>query len=157
MGWCSGYPDPGDTVYGIIDDNTATSITITTGAGAAYLFANIAVTADAGNYDAIINSAQVEVGDTATAYAAYSAQTFTVSLGRSVTEGTLDVVNGKLTVGQDEYTLTPATVPTLLGYNNVYADCGDVWLTYKADATTAYDNLIDSINAVLAQLVGGGT
>lgn len=39
------------------------------------------------------------------------------------------------------YQLTPEQVETLLGVNNIWADCGTVEVTYNADATLAYEHL----------------
>ena len=39
------------------------------------------------------------------------------------------------------YQLTPEQVETLLGVNNIWADCGSVEVTYCADATIAYEHL----------------
>ena len=95
--------------------------------------------ADGYSGDATVSQLQVEYGETATDYEAATEQTVTVALGRTVTSGTLDVVNGKLTTGGSTYDVTPAEVKTLLGENNVFADCGTVWLSHKCDATLVYE------------------
>ena len=41
--------------------------------------------------------------------------------------------------------LTPAQVATLLGTNNVWADCGAVEVEYRADPTLAYNELANVI------------
>lgn len=51
----------------------------------------------------------------------------------AITEGVLDAVAGKLTTGGQDYDVTPADVRTMLGNNTIYADCGDVSVTYRAD------------------------
>lgn len=43
------------------------------------------------------------------------------------------------------YQLTPQEVTTLLGDNNIYADTGDVAVTYRRDPTLAYNNLVNAI------------
>lgn len=47
---------------------------------------------------AIEDSAQIEMGSTATAYESYAGATFTIDLGRTVYGGTVDLVTGVLTV-----------------------------------------------------------
>ena len=59
----------------------------------------------------------------------------------SVTSGTLDIINGVLTTSGQDYDVTPVDVRTLLGANAIYADHGDVSVTYRADPTLQHDNL----------------
>lgn len=46
------------------------------------------------------------------------------------------------------YQLTPTEVNTLLGENNVWADAGDVEVTYRADPTLAYQELANAVIAL---------
>ena len=66
--------------------------TITTPANAAYARANQYVTATSTYYT------QLELGSSASAYEAYSGNSYTIPLGQTVYGGTLDVTSGKLTV-----------------------------------------------------------
>ena len=53
------------------------------------------------------------------------------------------------------YQLTPEQVETLLGENNIWADCGTVNVTYRADATLAYNKLADQIAALITAAANG--
>ena len=53
-----------------------------------------------------------------------------VSLGRTVTEGVLYAVSGKLHIGNDIYNTTPISVNAIEGINNVYAGAGTSEVTY---------------------------
>lgn len=44
------------------------------------------------------------------------------------------------------YTLTPTEVSTLLGENNVWADSGDVEMTYRRDISIVINNLESALN-----------
>lgn len=80
--------------------------------------------------------------NTETTYHAYNGQNYAVSFGRTIYGGTLDPITGKLISnkaadGTDitpvEYDITPIVIPSLYGQNNIYADTGDVSVTYRAD------------------------
>ena len=77
---------------------------------------------------------------TDTVYHAYTAETNTVNLGRTIYGGSVDVVQG---TGTDEngnsFTFTPITpIPqTALGVNNFWADSGDSSVTYRRDIDLA--------------------
>lgn len=47
--------------------------------------------------------------------------------------------------GSIAYQLTPLQVTTLLGQNNIFADTGDVSVTYRTDPTIAYNKLTAAI------------
>ena len=66
--------------------------------------------------------------------------TFPAEIG-AITSGTLDAVNGVLTTGGQTYDVASVEATTLLGYNQIYADCGDVSVTYRVDSTLQHDNL----------------
>lgn len=50
------------------------------------------------------------------------------------------------------YQLTPTEVTTLLGVNNIWADTGDVDVTYRADPTLIYNKLTAAIAALSTNL-----
>ena len=61
-------------------------------------------------------------------YEPYNGSTITIDLPQTVTNGTLDVVSGKLILSPSgtEIQLSPTEVNTLLGSNNIWADAGTV-------------------------------
>lgn len=90
---------------------------------------------------------QIEIGSAATAYEPYSSPevksiSWETEAG-TVYGGSLNVTTGELTSTLDAsgdplpapevFQLTPEEVNTLLGVNNIYADTGDVEVTYRAD------------------------
>ena len=48
------------------------------------------------------------------------------------------------------YQLDPVTVQTLLGQNNIWADCGDVSVDYCADTKLYVDKKLAAIVAALS-------
>lgn len=81
----------------IINDNTASSITITTGANALYLLAYVySETYDSGTAEDMIASVQIEEGETATTKETVTNYAYT--LGQTVYCGKLDVLTGLFTV-----------------------------------------------------------
>jgi hypothetical protein len=68
----------------------------------------------------------------------------------TVHDGELDVVTGVLTVNDTTppttYQLTPTEVKTLLGSNNIFADCGDVDVEYVRDATLIINKLLELVS-----------
>ena len=81
-------------------------------------------------------------------YEPYQAETATIALGRTVTEGTLDVISGKLTVSGTDYEVTPAQIDMLDGANAIWADAGSVTLTYRANPYTRLLARIAALEAV---------
>lgn len=63
--------------------------------------------------------------------------TFPAEAG-TVTEGTVDFINGSLTVTGGTYAVTPQSMSTVQGYNGVAADVGQITMTYQANV---FDNL----------------
>lgn len=53
--------------------------------------------------------------------------------------------------------LTPVVITTLLGKNNIWADCGDISVTYRADPTLYIDEQIAPIKAMVASEETGTT
>lgn len=93
------FPQTGDTTSEKITDNTASSITITTGSDANYIVAWVYnPNSDTGTRQAMIDSVQIEEGSSATTYETPQVQSVTVALGQSVYGGYLDVISGVLTI-----------------------------------------------------------
>ena len=91
-------PAIGISVYGAVSNNTASSITITTGADAKYVVGYVFNGSnDSGTADQMIASVQIEESASATTYVPYNKTTdLSESLGQTVYGGTLDVRTGKL-------------------------------------------------------------
>lgn len=71
VGYTTTTPTYGTSVSGLINDNTKSALTITTGADAKYLVAYVWITGGTESADDMVGSVQVELGSTATAYAPY--------------------------------------------------------------------------------------
>ena len=82
-------------------------------------------------------------------YEPYNGVTIPISFGREIQNGTLDVLTGILTDTdtQTEYQIEAHEVKSMLGQNNIFADCGNVSVEYRAN-TTAYINrkIAEAIN-----------
>ena len=78
---------------------------------------------------------QLELGLSETIYEAYNGVVTTISFGRTVFNGSLNVTTGVLTIDDDQSTvqLTPVEVDTLLGANFIISNCGVVSVRYRAD------------------------
>ena len=97
-GYTKELPNIGVGVYGIISANTASSISITTGADAKYFVAYVYNgNVDTGTADEMLASVQIAEG-TDTPYHAYNGQTYTIAFGQTVYGGVLDVTRGVLTI-----------------------------------------------------------
>lgn len=79
-----------------------------------------------------------ETTNETTDFTAYNGTTHTATLGRTIYGGSVDVVNG---TGTDEngndFTFTPVPINSLLGDNTLWADTGNVSITYRADIDLA--------------------
>lgn len=60
-------------------------------------------------------------------------------------------ITGEL-VDPQTYTISAESVKTLLGSNNIVADCGDVSVDYRADTTLYIDGKVNAIMAAIAEL-----
>lgn len=88
------------------------------------------------------NDTSLNYPSTITNYNAYNGTKHTVDLGVSVSEGTLDLTTGDLTVVSPEagtYTLTPVAVPIKQGQNNIIADVGTTAVKYVANTKLYID------------------
>ena len=74
-------PENNVTCLGIIRDDSATSLTITGNANAKYLVIFLTNAYDSNTWQNILNSIQIEEGNSATSYEQYSGTTFPISLG----------------------------------------------------------------------------
>lgn len=101
---------------------------------------------------------KIESGTTATAYEPYTGTTYPINWeaeAGTVYGGELDLTEGLLTSTLDAdgnpleeplvYQLTPTEVRTLLGANTIWADCGPLSVTYRADPTILHQKLVDAI------------
>lgn len=148
FGYTKELPAIGVSVFGGVADNTASSITITTGADAKYLVAYVFNgNSDSGTADEMLASVQLEQGSTATTYEAYQGTTYPISWAAvDVYGGDLNITAGKLISKYDsegqllpepvEISITPVAIPTLEGINNIYADIGKVDVIYKYQTGT---------------------
>lgn len=101
----------------------------------------------------VIFEPTIQLADNSSAgFEPYSADTYNISFpaeAGTVYGGTLDVINGVLTVNNGSapgtYQLTPIEVKTMLGANNIWADTGDVSVSYRADPTIIYNKLTAAI------------
>lgn len=78
---------------------------------------------------------QLEIGDEINEFESYTGNTYTVSLGQTVTDGgELNALTGVLKVNTTPPTYSvvdPIAVKTFNGINNIWADTGDSMVTYK--------------------------
>lgn len=148
-------PTPGDRISGIIENFTGTSITITTGAGATYLCSYIYnASLDTDALETIIDSIQIELGSTATAYEPYTATASTINLGGTIYGGSVDITSGTVTSTKAQdgtdlpdpvvTTIDPTIINTLKGVNNIWADTGDTAVEFKQDIQTYIDSRLSS-------------
>ena len=95
---------------------------------------------------------------TVDSYSAYTGTTYPISWqteAGSITSGTIEIAEDggvTLTSGGNTYQLASITpITTLVGENNIWADCGDVEVTYLSDGTS------DDLNAAesMSLLMGG--
>ena len=81
---------------------------------------------------------QLEVGSSSTDYESYNGTTYPItwqSVAGTVTDGSLDVTTGKLTVvngsmGAGDYQITPIPINQLSGTNNIFCDTGNTSVVY---------------------------
>lgn len=93
---------------------------------------------------------QVEFGVTATPFEPHNGQNVTAALPETVTNGSLDWVNGILTKDDGSTVqLTPQQLETLKGTNNIWSDAGETEVTYAADTKMYIDQKIAAIAAAI--------
>lgn len=107
------------------------------------------------NYSGVAREVQVknfqfELGSTATDYELYTGKTYNITFPATIYGGALDVTTGVLTSTLDAdgnplatpqvYQLEPQEIRTLLGTNNIWADCGNVSVEYRVDPTLAHES-----------------
>ena len=78
---------------------------------------------------------QLEIGNECTTYEPYKIMTNTVSFGSTITDGAeIDLLSGLMKVNTTPATytqLTPIAIRTYKGVNNIYANVGDMSVTYR--------------------------
>lgn len=139
--------------------NTA-SITFTLSA-AQTVTIGFMVTANGATYNGYTMHCQLETGNAATDYEQGNMQTLAAELPATVYGGSLDWLNGVLTVTHDadgnavdpyDVEITKQQLELLEGVNNVWSDCGETKLVYVADTKLYIDNKFTELqNAILAQ------
>ena len=68
-------------------------------------------------------------------YAPFNGQVKTITIGQTVSSGTIDFARGTINDSGNIITFTPVTVDAVIGENNVYIDIGDMnTLTYVSDS-----------------------
>ena len=113
VGYSRLYPSIDDDVYGVINDYTATSITVTTDGTAKYIVAFVFnSSSDTNSWDDIKATIQIEESNTATTYQPYTGQTATTALGGTYYGGYLNVTTGLLTITRIYYNLADLTYTT---------------------------------------------
>jgi len=95
--------------------------------------------------DSLVN-VQLEAGDEKTTYEAYKGNSYTIALDETLTQGgSLEVVSGLLTrTDMTTKQLTGVSIPTISGLNNIYANSGDVEVTYFTDKANEIAKLIET-------------
>ena len=83
---------------------------------------------------------QITFGEVVPAYQSYNGSDYTIAFPTIVYGGTVDLVNGVLTstTGSNgsalsspvTYQITPVSISTLNGVNNIWSDCGSVAVSY---------------------------
>ena len=86
--------------------------------------------------------AQLEIGQTATAYVSPNGTSETITLPSSVTSGYVDVISGAGMSGDTPFTVTPVIINSKTGVNNIFADTGDVTAVYYTKAAGDIKSLV---------------
>lgn len=162
IGYTNTKPVNGVYVNGKTTDNTATSLTITTGASAQYIVAFVYHSSYDSDLAAILDSIQIEEGSTATTYEPYTGQTYTRTFLDSnddpitvyggsenlkTGEGTSDITGidlGSLTWAKGTYTFY-ATLPNVLIGSNSLQDCSCYKIGTYATTEVNLENLSISL------------
>lgn len=132
------YPEVDVPIYGVLRNNSATSLTITTGSDAMYLVSQVYIEgADTNSLIDILSSVQIEEGSSATTYEAYNASTYQFSFEDAgfVYGGLLDVVKGELSVTHKAIRMGELLWSYESGPSIFYADINDA-ITPVADGDT---------------------
>lgn len=53
---------------------------------------------------------------------------------------------------ETEFTISADSVKTLMGYNNIFADCGDVSVDYRADTTLYINAKVEALTALMSEI-----
>lgn len=87
VGYATTTPAIGVSLSGVIQNNTASSITITTGNNAKYICIFLRISSDTLTLDQILDTLQVEVGSTATSYESFNSTKINVDGNNIYNEG----------------------------------------------------------------------
>ena len=83
----------------------------------------------------VFSNVQLEYGTTVSEFEDYKSVVDTISLGSSITDGAeVDLLSGIVKINTTPVTyssITPITVRTYKGVNNIYSDIGSTALTYR--------------------------
>lgn len=114
VGYTKTLPANGVHAYGVVVNDTGTSITITTGSDAEYLVSYIYHSSyDSGTAQDMYNSVQIEKGTTPTTYEPYTSTTHTTTFPDAIYRGSEDVVNGEVECDFGMIDLSTATLTSL--------------------------------------------
>jgi len=92
------------------------------------------------NYDV-----QLEKGSQATSFVPYNCQVKTITLGTTVSSGSIDFARGTITDSGNIIKFTPVILDAVVGENNVYIDVGDMTsLTYVSQADLGLMTLLEA-------------
>ena len=101
----------------------------------AYLYCDSSDHSSANRGTYIAYDFQLEKGDVATEYESYKAGTYPVSFGSTITDGAeADLINGLIKVNttpESYISITPLSIKTYKGVNNIFSDVGSTALTYR--------------------------
>lgn len=162
-------PEIGDTVYGLVVNNTGSSITITTGVEAKYLVVRyIATSNNTHTREELLNSLQIEIGNKASEYKPYESVEYTITLPENkflYIDSCIKKINNKWNlVGNETVELSEAT-QTLLNsielyedINNISIEDGTVSFKYNKSLARVIEDLYrlaNTNNASTAQENGG--
>ena len=101
----------------------------------AYLYCDSSDHSSANRGTYIAYDFQLEKGDVATEYESYKAVNYPVSFGSTITDGAeADLINGLIKVNttpESYISITPLSIKTYKGVNNIFSDVGSTALTYR--------------------------
>ena len=87
----------------------------------------------------------IRLSSASSEYAAYNGQVKTITLGQTVSSGTIDFARGTINDSGNVITFTPVTVDAAVGENNVYIDIGNInTLTYVSKADLGLMALLEA-------------
>ena len=92
-----------------------------------------------------IDKFMVSEGNSAVTYVPYIGELKTITLGQTVSSGSIDFTHGTVTDSGNIITFTPVTLDAVIGVNNVFIDVGNLTtLTYVSDADYGLMTLLEA-------------